>query len=369
MILLLSFDVRRQGGIERLSLQVKRSLERRGEQVVLLCPQRLGPGSLGRLLGRLRFLLCLAWWLPHAQQILCMHALLLKPVLWLQPLRPQTQLLFCWLHGIEVWGAALKPVSSALRRCSRLIASSSFTRDQLLAATERWPSIQVVHPMADLIDAKQPVQPLPQGMRLLTVARMDAGERYKGHRLILQALRQLKESQALPKTLQWRVVGRGNDRRALEQQCEDWGLTPWVRFLGGISDAALKQELRSCSLLLMPSAFGIEADGRACGEGFGIVYLEAAQAGRASIACTLGGQSDLIVDGLTGWLIRPKADELADLLLELAGRPEQVARAGAAALDGAQASFCAQCFEARLLTSLGLQTEQAVSGFSPGCAV
>ena len=83
MILLLSFDVRRQGGIERLSLQIQRSLERRGEYVVMLCPQRLGPGALGRQLGRLRFLLKLAWYLPKARQILCMHALLLRPVLWL----------------------------------------------------------------------------------------------------------------------------------------------------------------------------------------------------------------------------------------------------------------------------------------------
>ncbi|NDD46568.1 MAG: glycosyltransferase, partial [Synechococcaceae bacterium WB9_4xB_025] len=263
----------------------------------------------GRLLGRFRFVLALAWYLPQASQVLCMHALLLRPLGWLRSLRRRQQSLHCWIHGIEVWGAALKPVAGALHDCSGLIASSSFTRDQLLAAAGSWPSIQVVHPMADLIDARQPVQALPQSMRLLTVARMDAGERYKGHRLVLQALRQLKESQTLPETLQWRVVGEGNDRRAIEQQCKDWGLMPWVRFLGGISDSELEQELRSCSLLLMPSAFALEADGRACGEGFGIVYLEAAQAGRASVGCTQGGQSDLIVDGSTGWLIEPDSSD------------------------------------------------------------
>ena len=352
MILLLSFDVRRQGGIERLSLQVQRSLERRGEKVVLLCPQRLGPGPLGRLLGRLRFLLCLAWWLPQAQQILCMHALLLKPVLWLQRLRPQKQLLFCWLHGIEVWGAALKPVTDSLRRCAGLIASSSFTRDQLLAAPDSWPPVQVVHPMADLIDARQAPNPLPDGLRLLTVARMDAGERYKGHRLVLQGLRQLKESQTLPETLQWRVVGAGNDRRAIEQECKDWGLMPWVNFLGGISDSELEQELRSCSLLVMPSAFAIEADGRACGEGFGIVYLEAAQAGRASIACRLGGQSDLIVDGSTGWLIQPDPNELTELLMQLAEHPQDLVAAGEQAQQRALTHFSQASFDQALAGAL-----------------
>ena len=45
MILLLSFDVRRRGGIERLTLQVQNSLESTGHKVRLLTPQRLGPGG------------------------------------------------------------------------------------------------------------------------------------------------------------------------------------------------------------------------------------------------------------------------------------------------------------------------------------
>ena len=77
MILLLSFDVRRQGGIERLTCQVLSSLRSQGRQVRLLTPRRLGPGAVGRLLGRARFLLELAWFLPQASSILSMHVLLL----------------------------------------------------------------------------------------------------------------------------------------------------------------------------------------------------------------------------------------------------------------------------------------------------
>ena len=132
------------------------------------------------------------------------------------------------------------------------------------------------------------------------------------------------------------------------------GLNPWVRFLGGLSDGELKQELRSCSLLLMPSAYGIDSNGRACGEGFGIVYLEAAQAGRASIACHQGGQIDLIEDRQNGWLIKPEAEELALLLMNLARNPEEISRAGAAAHTRAVTQFSIQVFQSRLLTSLGL---------------
>ena len=106
MILLISFDVRRRGGIERLSLQVNDCLIQQGEAVVLLYPKRLGPSGWGRQLGRLWFLLQLAWWLPQATQVLSMHALLLRPLRWLKPIRPRRQKLHCWIHGIEVWGAA-----------------------------------------------------------------------------------------------------------------------------------------------------------------------------------------------------------------------------------------------------------------------
>jgi glycosyltransferase involved in cell wall biosynthesis len=99
------------------------------------------------------------------------------------------------------------------------------------------------------------------------------------------------------------------------------------------------------------------------------VYREAAQAGRASIACRQGGQTDLIVDRHNGWLIEPRAEALATLLAELAARPEQLASAGAAARSRAQRSFSARCFQDRLLGSLGLQTEPAESGSSPECAV
>jgi phosphatidylinositol alpha-1,6-mannosyltransferase len=369
MILLISYDVRRRGGIERLSLQVQTCLQQRGEAVRLLCPQRLGPGGLGRQLGRLWFLLQLAWWLPQATQVLSMHALLLRPLRWLGAQRPRRQPLHCWIHGIEVWGAALASVEADLRRCTGLIASSSFTQARVKELPGSWPPIAVVQPMADLIDASTTPAPFPHGLRLLTVARMDAVERYKGHRLVLHALELLQSSGGLPPDWEWRVVGEGNDRLALEQQSERLGLLPWVRFLGELSDGELRQELRSCSLLLMPSAYGIEADGRACGEGFGIVYLEAAQAGRASIACSKGGQTDLIVDRHSGWLIEPRAEDLAGLLLELAANPEQLARAGAAARNRAQAGFSSRCFQAKLLKSLGLRTETTEIGSTHGCDV
>ena len=64
MILLLCFDLRRRGGIERLSLQVRDSLKRQGHRVQVISTRRLGHGALGRCLGRCAFLLKLLWFFP-----------------------------------------------------------------------------------------------------------------------------------------------------------------------------------------------------------------------------------------------------------------------------------------------------------------
>ena len=348
MILLLSFDVRRQGGIERLTCQVLSSLKSQGQQVCLLTPRRLGPGAVGRLLGRARFLLELAWLLPRCRSILSMHVLLLRPLTWLQPLRSRPQPLRCWIHGIEVWGEASERWGGLLRHCDQLIASSHFTRARLLEGNGSWPAIKVVNPMANLIDPSQPNQPLPPALRLLTVARMDRSEQYKGHELVLQALRLLLQNGQLPDQLRWRVVGSGDDRARLESLSQTWGLQRWVCFLGNLSDAELEGELRHCSVMVMPSAYGIQSDGRACGEGFGIVYLEAAQAWRASIACRQGGQSDLIVDGENGWLIDPDPADLAKLLVRLANQPEHLAEAGRRAHQRALNAFSRSSFDQAL---------------------
>jgi glycosyltransferase involved in cell wall biosynthesis len=361
MILLISYDVRRRGGIERLTLQVKAALESRGERVQLLCPRSLGGGGAGRWLGRARFLLALAFWLPQASTVLSMHALLLPPLRWLEPFaalpgpgrrcgRPRR---FCWLHGIEVWGEALAPVSIDLQRCDGLIASSRFTRERVLEKAGPWPPAAVVHPSADLIKAHQPPDPLPPAPRLLTVSRMVRNERYKGHRLVLAALEILSERGLLPADLLWLVVGDGDDRQALEQETLRRGLGAWVRFLGGVDDQELVRQLRQCSLLLLPSAYSA-GQGRAEGEGFGIVYLEAALAGRASIGCRLGGQSDLIVDGETGWLVDPDPEALAACLAQGLADRGSLERAGDRARQRALADFGPERFATQLRAALQL---------------
>ena len=352
MILLVTYDTRRRGGIERLSLQVRDALRQAGHPCRLLATRRLGPGPVGRLAGQAWFLLQLAWWLPRSRLVFSMHALLLRPILLLAAipgLRPARQGRLCWLHGIEVWGANLPPLLSDLRRCDGLAASSGFSCDQVRPLLGEQPPIAVIHPCAEDLPAEPAGDSLlgtqaaglapPPGMRLLTVARMVRQERYKGHELILEALALLRQGGLLDPGLRWRVVGSGDDRSRLQERTRALGLEGQIDWLGGLSDRELQREYRDCSLVLMPSAFALLPDGTAQGEGFGITYLEAALAGRASIAADRGGQTDLIIDSQTGWLVPPRPQSLADLLERLQRDPEEVWACGARARHHAETSF------------------------------
>jgi glycosyltransferase involved in cell wall biosynthesis len=120
---------------------------------------------------------------------------------------------------------------------------------------------------------------------------------------------------------------------------------------GERDDGALRQNYRDCSLVVMPSAFALRSDGSAQGEGFGITYLEAALAARASIAADQGGQTDLILHGQTGWLLPPSPEALADLLRRLQEDPEQVRLCGERALAHASRHFSPER-QRRLLAEL-----------------
>ncbi|UPM49232.1 glycosyltransferase family 4 protein [Synechococcus sp. A10-1-5-1] len=339
MILLVTYDVRRPGGIERLSLQVFEQLQQLGLQPRLLATRHLGPGVLGRWLGRFWFLLQLLWWLPQAKSVFCMHVLLLKP-LKLRALFPAlaARPLYCWLHGIEVWGQALAAARRDLRACTALAASSTFTAQQVRDGLPACPPITVVHPCSDLKFPDQ-IQPPGLPLRLLTVARLDAGERYKGHDQILDALHLLKQQGVLDPEFRWIVVGDGNDRTRLQEKALRLGVAVQIDWRGRLSDQQLIEEFGRCSVFVMPSGFSIDAAGQATGEGFGIAYLEAAMAGRASIGALLGGQQDLIIDGETGWLVSSSAHALADLLVPLSAQRSLVAERGEAAYLRAQTGF------------------------------
>jgi phosphatidylinositol alpha-1,6-mannosyltransferase len=150
---------------------------------------------------------------------------------------------------------------------------------------------------------------LGNGPILLTVGRLVASERYKGHELIFAALPALR---ARFPGLVHVVAGDGDDRARLEGRAVELaGDGEAVRFLGYVPDEDLPGLYRLADLFVMPSSE----------EGFGIVYLEAAACGLRVIGGRGGGSGDAIVDDRIGVLVDPADREgLVEAVTRLLGQ-------------------------------------------------
>jgi phosphatidylinositol alpha-1,6-mannosyltransferase len=132
---------------------------------------------------------------------------------------------------------------------------------------------------------------------MLTVARIN--DPYKGHDVLLDALPLIREK--VP-GVRWVVVGAGDKLPWLRQQVKSRGLTANVDIRGLVDDATRDELFASSHVFALPSR---TADDGRSGEGFGIVYAEAAAAGLPIVAGSHGGVLDAVNDQVSGLLVDP----------------------------------------------------------------
>jgi phosphatidylinositol alpha-1,6-mannosyltransferase len=227
-----------------------------------------------------------------------------------------------YLHGKELGG---RPQLSryVVLRSRALVAVSSFTRERVLALGARPENVHTILPGVDAPAAAPPAHPRSPGgvPTVVTVARLE--DRYKGFDVMLRALPLIRERVG---AFRWVLIGAGSLRDELEGIASAFGVGDLVQFAGGLDDAGRDGWLDRADVFAMPSRL---MPGDQGGEGFGIVYLEAAMHRLPSVAGNRDGAVDAVLDGVTGVTVDPTshaavADAIADLLLD----PERRARLG-----------------------------------------
>ena len=314
------------GGIARYNQDLFEALAEGGAEIFV--QPRLGrtrglalPAGIRQspaVFGRLAFLtvsLWQAWRLRPIDVVFCGH-IYMAPIAWLVASLTGAH---CWMqvHGAEVWHDRRRLVRRALEAADMITAVSRGTRRILMAWADLAPERVRVLPdtIRDVfVPGPRPVAlaerlRLGPGPVLLTVGRLSASERYKGHEQIFAVLPVLRAR--FPRLVHV-VAGDGDDRARLEERARALaGGDGAVRFLGFVPEQDLPDLYRLADLYVMPSAQ----------EGFGIVYLEAAACGLRVVGGIGGGSADAVADGRIGVLVEPGDGEA--LVAAIVGLLEQ----------------------------------------------
>ena len=116
------------------------------------------------------------------------------------------------------------------------------------------------------------------------------------------------------------IVGSGEIRQKLEQQTSTLHLENNVIFTGAVPNNKLPAYFASADIFIGPSIVASGGDT----EGLGLTFVEAAMSGCFVVATDVGGISDIIEDGETGFLVREKDPQaIADVLISILGQEQK----------------------------------------------
>ena len=182
----------------------------------------------------------------------------------------------------------------------------------------------------DRSDARRRLAVAADALLVGTVGRLNWA---KDQAFLLRAFRELVRS--APSAF-LAIIGEGEQREALESLAAELGLERQVRFLGDRPDVPL----------LLPAIDIFAVSSRT--EGYSIAMLEACAAGLAVVATDVGGNREIVENGVTGLIIEQgNLASFSDALLQLALSSAQRAKLGSSAQEWATANASLELMAAR----------------------
>lgn len=220
------------------------------------------------------------------------------------------------LHGPDIF---FEPhhwrLDAKIARAAFVACISDFCRSQAMVFSDRshWDKLHVVHCGIDPARYAGPTQEM--GQELLFVGRLAA---VKGLPVLFDAL---KSALTVRPDLRLTLIGDGPDRKQLEAEVKDLGLSRAVTFAGYKGQSEVAKALKASDLLVLPSF----------AEGVPVVLMEAMAAGKPVVTTRIAGVPELVEDGVSGLLVPPgDSDALAAAICAALSDSRTHARMGAA---------------------------------------
>ena len=182
-----------------------------------------------------------------------------------------------------------------LRHSAKIIAISSYTRSELQKITGLDSSIIPYGSSLPPVEINRSTKKASDKWGLLFVGRLI--ER-KGVNYLLQAIPLLVNDYEI----ELHIVGSGNQLNHLKDLAHQLGIADRVIFEGRVPNSTLKELYEKCDIFVLPSI----VDSRGETEGLGVVLLEALSYQMPVVASNVGGITDVIKDGETGYLTKQK---------------------------------------------------------------
>lgn len=240
------------------------------------------------------------------------------------------------LHGpAELYEPEKWQLREKTGRATFVACISHFARAQAMYFSDpaQWEKLRIVHcgVLPERYD-RPALPPRPEGeTRLVFVGRLTA---IKGLRVLIAAF---ARARATRPGLTLTLVGDGDDRAHLERLAAPLGDA--VRFAGFLSQGAVAEALAEADAMVLPSF----------AEGLPVVLMEALASARPVIATQVAGVSELVEDGVNGFVVPAgDAESLADRIGRLADDPGLRVRMGAAGRAKVRAEFDARIEAARI---------------------
>ncbi len=242
------------------------------------------------------------------------------------------------LHGPGVFfDANLWHLGTKIEKSRFVACISWFARSQaqLLSSQEAADKLHIIHCGVDpeRYDGDLADQRDDGVTRLAFVARLD---HVKGLTVLLDALSAARAGGA---NIELTVVGDGPSRATFESHADKVGVTGAVRFAGYCNQQEVADILAASDVFVLPSF----------AEGVPVSLMEASASGLPVIATQVGGVSELVIDGETGFIVPPgDVDALQNRIAALGADAGLRHRMGQAGQRRVADDFCSSVEGSRL---------------------